>query len=424
MTSPPTLAGFDPLSREFLTDPFPTWAQAQKECPVFFYPAMNYWVLTRLDDVLEAVTDWQTFSSRAVALIPPPPDLACRVPSGFFRSAFVSIDPPEHTVPRKAANAGFTRSRIAALEPEIAAIANRLIDRVEAAGACDLMQDYCYQLSLRTIVHVLGLDDSDQSLSSYRQWTEDVFALMTPVVKDETGARSSVERPMDDRERHERWSRIAEAADYYRTVIAQRRADPGGDLVSVLVDSRNEHGQPALDDDKIITHIQELIAAGNDTTANLMGSLVLYLSEQPEDFAELKRSPALLENAVEEGMRRRGSSIGMFRVTTRDVQVSGVDIPAGSMVFLSWQAAGHDTSHFPNPRHVDLRRKNAGEHVSLGRGRHFCMGAPLARTEARIGLQTLFERIPGLEVVPEQSLEFSPTLNVSMLRSLDVRWQR
>jgi hypothetical protein len=181
----------------------------------------------------------------------------------------------------------------------------------------------------------------------------------------------------------------------------------------VLVHTTTEDGSPALSDDKIITHIQEMIAAGNDTTANLMGSLVLYLSQQPEDWAELKANPELLPGAVEEGLRRRGSSIGMFRVTTQDVIVSGVEIEKGSMVFLGFQAAGHD---------VDIRRENADEHLSFGRGRHFCMGAPLARLEARLGLQTLFARIPDLDVVPDQPIEFAPTMTVSMLQHLAVVW--
>jgi cytochrome P450 len=417
----PMLPGFDPLAHDFLTDPFPTWARAQATCPVFFYPEMNFWVLTRHEDVLRAVTDWKTFSSRAVGTVPPPPELVDRVPKDYFHDSFVAIDPPEHTVSRKAANSGFTRSRIAALEPAIVEIANRLIDGFIDDGQCDLMEQYCYQLSLRTIVRLLGLDDSDESLVRYRQSTEDMFSLLTPKAEDDGESNSTV-RPMPDDEWRARWGRVADAIAYYRTLIDDRRATPRDDLISVLIATSAEDGSPALSDDKIITHIQEMIAAGNDTTANLMGALVLYLSQQPADFAELKARPELLPAAVEEGLRRRGSSIGMFRITTEDVTVSGVEIPEGSMVFLGFQAAGHDSELFPEPRRIDVHRHNADEHLAFGRGRHFCMGAPLARLEARLGLETLFRRIPTLEVIPDQPLEFAPTMTVSMLHHLKVRW--
>jgi cytochrome P450 len=418
----PTLSGFDPLSRDFLLDPFPTWTRAQQECPVFFYPQMNFWVLTRREDVLRAVTDWKTFSSRAVGTVPPPPELADRVPMDFFHDSFVAIDPPEHTISRKAANRGFTRPRIEAMEGTIVTIANELIDGFIDDGHCDLMDQYCYQLSLRTIVRMLGLNDSEEYLLRYRQWTEDMFSLLTPTRPDGNDTDATEVRPMADQEWRERWDRVADAVAHYRELIEQRRARPSEDLISVLVHTTAEDGSPALSDDKIVTHIQETIAAGNDTTANLMGSLVLYLSEQPDDFAELKTHPELLPGAVEEGLRRRGSSIGMFRVTTQDVVVSGVEIEKGSMVFLGFQAAGHDAEMFPDPRRVDVRRENADEHLSFGRGRHFCMGAPLARLEARLGLQTLFERIPRLEVTPGQTIEFAPAMTVSMLQHLAVRW--
>jgi len=416
----PTLPGFNPLSPEFLLDPFPTWARAQAECPVFFYPEMNFWVLTKHEDVRRAVSDWKTFSSRAVGTVPPPPELVDRVPHLFFHDSFVAIDPPEHTVSRKAANSGFTRPRIAAMEDAIEEIANSLIDTFIDDGHCDLMSQYCYQLSLRTIVRMLGLADGEADLLNYRQWTEDMFSLLTPGGDDDN--EEAAARPMPDGEWRERWGRIAEAVSYYRGLIKERRAHPGEDLISVLVNTVGEDGEPALSDDKIVTHIQEMIAAGNDTTANLMGSLVLYLSRQPEDFEELKADPQLLPGAIEEGLRRRGSSIGMFRITTQNVTVSGVEIEKGSRVFLGFQASGHDPEVFPDPRRVDIHRANADEHLSFGRGRHFCMGAPLARLEARVGLGTLFARIPDLQVDADQELDFAAAMTVSMLHHLAVRW--
>jgi cytochrome P450 len=149
---------------------------------------------------------------------------------------------------------------------------------------------------------------------------------------------------------------------------------------------------------------------------------VLYLSDEPAQLQALAAHPELMANAVEEGLRRRGSSVGMFRIVTQDVEVSGVRIPRHSIVWLVFQATGHDERHFPDPRRFDIHRENAGEHLSFGKGRHFCMGAPLARLEARLAMNALLARLPGLHAVPGQTLRFLPTLTVSMLDSLAVRW--
>jgi cytochrome P450 len=251
-------------------------------------------------------------------------------------------------------------------------------------------------------------------------WTEDMFSLMSPVKPD--GGDDSRLRPISEEERLERWSRIAEARRYYAAVADDRRASPRDDLITEMVMARDESGRPLLSDHQIVTHIMELIAAGNDTTANLMGHTVLFLDETREQVEELRCDPSLWPNAVEEGLRRRGSSVMNFRLTTRDVELGGIAIPAGSVIGVMFACAGHDETHFPNPRAFDIHRANASSHLSFGKGRHVCMGAPLARVLARNGLQTLYERIPDLRVVPGQTLEYVPTYTAVTLKRLDVEW--
>jgi cytochrome P450 len=165
-----------------------------------------------------------------------------------------------------------------------------------------------------------------------------------------------------------------------------------------------------------------MIAAGNDTTANLMAHMVMFFSEDPDALAEVRRDAAVMANAVEEGLRRRGSAPGHFRIATRDVEVAGTAIPAGSLLWLVYISAGHDEEHFPAPRAFDVHRANADHHLAFGRGRHMCMGAPLARLMARVGLQALYERIPALRMVPDQRLDYLPNLTVLTLKRLAVSW--
>jgi cytochrome P450 len=417
-TTFPTIEGFDPLSEEFLADPYPILERARRERPVFYHPALDFWVITRHEDLVTAVNDFETFSSRAMGTVPPPPELADRVPSNLVNDAFIAIDPPQHTISRKNANKAFTRGRIAALEGDIERIAHELIDGFVDRGSCDIMHDYCYPLSLRVIVELLGMPPED--MPKFRQWTEDMFSVMAPVDANDPDAVAT--KPMADDERMRRWSNMAEARAYYTAFVEDRIANPRDDLTSAMVQVTDEDGNMAIPVERVITHIMELVAAGNDTTANLMGHMVMFFDESPEQFAEVKRDPSLMTNAVEEGLRKRGTSPGLFRITTRDVEIGGTTIPKGSLVWLVYVSAGHDETLFEDPTRFDIHRPNADKHMSFGRGRHMCMGAPLARLEARVGLNVLFERIPDIRVVPGQELVYLPVMTVLTLQSLMTEW--
>jgi cytochrome P450 len=417
-TTVPVLDGFDPLSDEFLRDPYPILERARRQQPVFYYEPLDFWVVTRYDDIVAILADYRTYSSRSMGILPPPPELADRVGPNLFADAFIGIDPPEHTVSRKNANKWFTRGQVAAMVDVVRGLAHDLIDGFVDDGRCDLVGDYCHPLTLSVIVRMLGLPTED--MPRFRQWTEDLFAVMSPTASDSDEQRPT--KPMPDGERHERWTRLAEATAYYGAIVEERRRRPTDDLISAMVAVKGPDGDPALSERRITMHINEMIAAGNDTTANLMAHMVMFFSEDPATLAEVRRDPALMENAVEEGLRRRGSAPGHFRITTRDVEVAGTPIPKGSLLWLVYISAGHDEQHFPSPRAFDVHRDNADHHLAFGRGRHMCMGAPLARLMARVGLDALYERIPELRMVPDQRLDYLPNLTVLTLKRLEVAW--
>lgn len=414
----PTMPGFDPLSQEFLADPYPVLARARRETPVFFYPPMSFWVVTRYDDIVAITADFETFSSRAIGLVPPPADIAADVPADMMDDAFIGLDPPEHTVSRKNANKAFTRSLVDSMEGPMHEIAADLLDGLLSRGECDLMTEYCYPYMLRVIVRMLGLPEED--MPRFRQWSEDQFALMSPA--DADAEDKGPPKPMDPAEARERWLRMAEARAYYTAVIEDRRANPRDDLITKMVEATDDEGNQAMPTGRIVTHVAELIAAGNDTTANLMAQMLMLFESHPDQRAAVDEDPGLLAGAVDEALRRRGTAPGAFRITTREVEVAGVTIPARSLVWLVYISAGHDEEHFPDPRRFDLRRANADKHLSLGRGRHKCMGAPLARLAGRIGMGELFARIPDIRIVPGQQLSYQPALTVLPLHSLRVEW--
>ena len=407
--APPPPPGFNPVAQDFLTDPYPLLERARRECPVFFSPELGFWGITRYADVEAALADWETFSNHSLANIPVPEEFADRVPADWFATgALISQDPPEHTVRRKFINQGFARRRMAVLAEPIEEIANTLIDGFVATGECDIMTQYCYEVSLRSIVALLGMPTDDLPL--LRQLADDQGAVVSGAIK-----------PMPHEEVMQRWGRIVEARKYLSAVAESRRANPGEEMVSVIASARDDNGDYLLSTDQIVSHLTELIFAGTDTTANLMAHMVLLLEEHPDQLGELRADPSLWPQAIEEGLRRRTPGIGIFRITKRETEVAGVTIPAGAFVWLALAAADHDEAVFADPRRFDIHRANAEEHISFGKGRHFCPGSPLTRLEAPIGLRVLYDRLRGLRVVPGQTLEYDPVLAAVILKHLRVR---
>jgi len=420
----PTLDGFDLLSQDYLRNPYELMARAQRECPVFYYPPLDFWMITRYEDVVAVLTDWQTFSSRAYRAVAVPDELCAAIPpeqqaipADIIASNFVNIDPPAHTGERKKAQKTFTRKLIAESEGTVRRIANELIDGFIADGRCDLMQDFSYRLSLGVIVAMIGIPA--ETMPRFRDWIDDFFSLMAPAHADSDGP-PDVTLPIGELE--ERYHRVAQASEFFTSFLAQRRREPAEDLATAMVQARNEDGTPAMTDTQIIAHLLEITAAGGDTTANLIGHMVRQFTREPDLLEEVRRDPALWEAAIEEGLRITGIASHQFRITTREVTVAGVTIPAGSKVAAHLPAANTDAERFPDPLRFDLHRANVDDHVAFGLGRHFCMGAPLARLESRSALEELYRRIPDIRADLDEPLDFVPAVTLRGMRHLAVSW--
>jgi cytochrome P450 len=419
----PTFPAFDPLSQEFKRNPYPALEQARREQPVFYHPDLDIWVVTRYDDALRVQTDWETFSQRAAALTPAPAELSGRVSSNFFTRSLMASDPPSHTVSRKNVNRAFTRGRVAAMEPIISQIADELIDSFAGEDGCDIVNRFCHPLGVSVILGLLGLPRSD--VRPFTQTAEDLMVLVSPRTEQELESDEEYTgpaKPMEHAEKVERWTRMADMRTYLAGEVESRIANPRDDLTSALVAARDETGKPVLEPELVVTHMIELITAGTDTTAQLIAHMIELFDRHPDQLAAVQAEPELWEGAVEEGLRRRGTNLGVFRRTTREVEIADTTIPAHALVWSLVGAAGHDTSRFEDPDTFDVRRANAAEHLSFGKGRHFCLGAPLARLEARLALRRLYERLPGLRLVPEQELFYKPVLKNFILERMDVVW--
>jgi cytochrome P450 len=407
---PAAPAEFDPISEASFRDPASIVARARDEQPVFFYEPLGVWVVTRREDVDRCITDVATFTSTVNGgQIPVPDAYAGVVSPELMRGAFIAMDPPEHTPVRKVGQRGFTRPRVAALEPRIEAFAHELVDALAEGDGCELMGAYCVELTTRTLMAMLDLPPGDEEL--FRGCRVDHFMVM-----------ASVRQAIPEPERTELWARYAAAHERLRELADERAASPGEDVISAMVGAADAEGRPLLSRERVALHVIELAAAGTDTTAQLIANAVVFLSERPDVVAEAREDPSLWESVVEETLRRRGSATFVSRQTTRDVEVAGVAIPAGEGVWFSLAGASNDPSHHDEPERWDVRRPRPDDHLAFGKGRHFCLGAPIARAEARIGLRVLYERLPELRVVDDAPLDFAPLTILPMRLTLPVTW--
>jgi cytochrome P450 len=420
-TTVPSITDFDPRSPEYYRDPQAALQPLLRETPVFHHGLLNAYYVLPYDVVRTVLADGDTYGSHAYKSVPVRADLRQRIPAAWERAGQViqggqvlNMDPPAHTPQRRAMQRTFTHRRVREAQPDVEQIADALIDGFVADGACDLMGDYASQVTLGTVGRLL--DIPPDLLAGFHSWVADVLGILAPLDLQPEDVT------VPDDQLVAIYERVHSAYVTYAEFIERRRADPGTDLCSAMLALTDEHGEPALSDDEVLAHMVGITAAGTDTTSNLIVNMVRYFTEHPDQLQLVVDDPGLWDNAIAEGLRRASISNQLFRISRRESEVLGVTIPAGANVALSLPAANADPAKFPDPLRFDVRRDNAGEHLAFGRGRHFCLGAPLAPPEARIALQALYRRLPGLAADLDQELEFVPSLAVRGIVSQRVSW--
>jgi cytochrome P450 len=403
------MPGLDPFDPAFLADPYPWFARYREHHPVFYSRDIDYWVLARYHDVRLAFRDTTTYSaSNALAPIQPPcPHALAALREGGFRSVptLTNADPPEHTRARRIANIAFTPRRVAQMEDVIRGIVVRFVDERLQAGPADIVRALTWELPMLVIFKILGVPEED--VPRVKAWGGDRLRFMFG-------------RP-DEAEQ----TRVAEGmAAFWRYTEAladNRRARPADDLTSELVRAVDANGEP-LTQAEACTILFSLLLAGHETTTNLLTNGFRCFLEQRSIWEELCAEPSLIPNAVEE-LLRFDSSVIMWRRRTRvPTRLSGVEIPADANLLLLIGAANRDPDVFPDPDRFDVRRANARDHLSFGIGNHFCLGAPLARLEARVAFEEVTRRLPGLRLTSDQELSFPPYVAMRAPRALHIEW--
>jgi len=359
-------APFDPVIQD---DPYPVYRMLRDDAPVFWAPASNTWVLSRHADVTGALLDHQRYSS-INGVFPTPPDVPFLE---SFLPMMIMMDPPRHDALRGLVSKAFTPRRIAALEAGIDALAVSLAQGlVSNAGRGDFIEDFAGVLPAMVIADLLGVPRQDRQ--QFRQWSSTLI--------QSNPARGEVADGL---------AAAAAVYGYFADFLAERRRAPRDDLMSALVAAEID-GQ-RLRDDELLGFCLLLLIAGHETTTNLLGNAAVVLAADRRSRRRLAADPALIGPAVEELLRYDSPVQGLSRVLTTDVTLHATTMSRGDSVLLLFGSANRDERAFTDPDIFDIGRKPEHQ-VAFGRGIHFCLGAALARMEARIALRALLSRLP------------------------------
>ncbi|QBD79483.1 cytochrome P450 [Ktedonosporobacter rubrisoli] len=343
--------------------------------PVYFDPRMRMWLVSRYDEVWQVFSDHATFSSGA--------------PAGSSKPAQPSIlgmDPPRQRQLRNIVAQAFTPRVIERLAPRINEIVNTLLDQVSKRGHIDIIHDLAYPLPVTVIATLLGVPTQDREL--FKRWSDN---LVTGYIRSFT--------PEIMQKRHEN---LRALDTYFTQAIEEHRQRPQDDLIGALLQAEVD-GQH-LSQQELLDFCRLLLIAGHETTTNLIGNAVLCFSAHPQAMQDLRADPSLTPGAIEEVLRFLPSVQGGNRITKQETTLGGQHLAQGEVVLALAISAHYDAAQFPDPERFDIRRE-PNRHLAFGYGIHFCLGAALARLEARLALQALLQRFPNLRREPGSPLE-------------------
>ena len=402
-----TQIAFDPLDPAQREDPFPVLELARREQPVFHAPEFDLWVVTRHEDVLAVLKDHAAFSSTGALKSSPepyPPQVREVLAEGWPAMPYIiEVDPPLHDRIRGLVTKAFTPRRIAELEPRARAIAEELVAGFERDGRGDLVERFAWPLPLRVLGELLGVPRED--LPRLHEWGLDWLLLQQP-------------GPVEARVEHARG--LVRMQRYFVAALEERERARTDDLMGALMAARLDADEP-LTIPEVAGLPLDLVVAGHVTVTRAIGSAIWTVFRHPP-LRDHLLDPERALRAIEELLRLESPAQGLFRRTTREVEVGGVTLPEGARVMVHFGSANRDACAFHDPDTFDPDRDDLSRHVAFGKGIHFCIGAPLARLELGIALPLLLRRLRGLRPAADAAPEREQVFFARGFRRLEVQW--
>ncbi|HVP30387.1 MAG TPA: cytochrome P450 [Myxococcota bacterium] len=387
---------YDPCAYEVHEDPYPLYRRLRDEAPVYRSDARGFFALSRHADVLAALKDVETFSNRnGVSL-----DADAFHPGADATMSFLAMDPPRHTRMRALVSRGFTPRRVADLEPRIRRLTTGYLDACVERGGCDFIADFSGRLPMDVISELLGVPVADRDV--LRGWADTVVHRDDGVVGLPPAAAGAALRMLQ----------------YFQAHVAERSARPRDDLTGALLEAEIDGDR--LSEREILGFLFLMIVAGNETTTKLLANALYWLWRNPDQRDRLRADPALIPRWVEETLRYDNSSQALARIVVRDVELHGVRLREGDKVVLLIGSANRDERVFEQADRYDVLR-NTRASLSFGYGTHFCLGAALARLEARVALEEVWRRFPEYDVEPEGVVRIH-SVNVRGFAALPIKF--
>jgi len=403
----------NPFAPEVLSDPWAFYAAAHRVAPAFALPGTPITYVTGYDAVVDALGRVEEFSNAfgtdLAGARSQDPEVTAILETGWPAvDTMLTADPPVHTRYRKLVNLAFSMKKVDALEDRVRGIVVQLIlamkAKAERGEPVDFVADFAIPLPVAVIASEIGMQSSTDVLT-VKRWS-DAFA-------DRLGQMIPRERELECARE------VVEFQRHSKMLIDERRANPTGDLLCDLVHASVD-GEKPLDDAEIMSVLQQLMVAGNETTTSTLAGGLLNLIQNPDALAQVRADPSLIPNMVEEMLRLETPTSGMWRVVKRDAEIAGVPVKAGTMLMVRFAAANRDPAKFENPDAFQPDRKNARTHLAFGRGIHMCVGNMLSRKELAVAFQELLDRLDGFALAPGASLVWKPNMLLRGLASLPI----
>ena len=388
--------------------PYPLYKKLRDEAPAYFVEEAGFWIISRYDDCLAAIRDPKVFSSKMGFRPGSVPDEVARIFNeegfGALPDTLVSNDPPSHTRYRKLVDRTFTAGRVRQMEDYMVEVVSELIDGFIAHGRLKVMNDFAIPVPMYVIADQLGVPRSDRD--KFKEWSDAAVAPLGLLISDERKIECA--------------KLAVNMHKYFVKVFADRRENPRGDIISDLV-TKEVNGKP-LDTPELLSVLDQLLVAGNETTTSAIGASVVRLAQDPELVELLASQPDKCNNFAEEILRHESPVQGLFRMTTEDVEIGGTTIPQGSLVNLRYGSANRDEQKFECPAEFNVDRKNASSHLAFGAGIHHCIGAQLARREIAIAVRELTTRLKDIRLVDPDTLSHTPSVILRGLNEFEIEF--
>ena len=391
------------LSPEIFANPYPIYRQLRSFDPVHWEPSFNSWIITGYADVLAVLRD-PRFGAERTPNIDQLTEWGIPETYPLFNMVgkmMLMQDPPNHTRLRGLVNKAFTPRVVEGMRSRIQQIVDELLGKVESMGRMDIIRDLAVPLPTMVIAIMLGVPHEDRN--QLKKWSSD-FALFIGAFSVSTDELGRIQQSM------------GEFTDYFRGCVAEARKNPKDDLLSAMAHAEEQGDM--LSEEELLANCVLLLAAGHETTTNLIGNGMLALLRNPDQKEKLQADPSLIVSAVEELLRYDSPVQLTGRVTKEEIEFSGKRIGKGQEIMVVMGAANRDPERFPDPDRLDITRQD-NRHLSFGQGPHFCLGAPLARLEGQIAISTLLRRMPGLRLETEE-LEWQQIQVLHGLKALPV----